>query len=264
MLVLSRREMDLVRFPDLGITIEILKIKGNTVRVGVDAPIEIKVLRGELESAEAQQLTKKIVITGEKEHTVRNKLNSLSIAVAMAEKHLARDRTEQAANVLARVISQLEQSEGIPMASKPVDEQTSDESIVKDLNGNSVKALLVEDVENERTMLTGFLRLHGFEVDAVDDGVKALEYLESNEKPNFILMDMGLPKLDGASTIRSIRQSPAFDPVEIFAISGETAQSVGIDPAKNRISHWFQKPLEPKKLVDKIRVFSGIDSVNAS
>ena len=263
MLVLSRREMDLVRFPDLGITIEILKIKGNTVRVGVDAPIEIKVLRGELESAESQQLTKKILITGEQEHTVRNKLNSLSIAVAMAEKHLARDRTEQAANVLARVISQLEQAEGIPMASRPADE-SADEGIVTDLNGNSVRALLVEDVENERTMLTGFLRLHGFEVDAVDDGVKALEYLESNEKPNFILMDMGLPQLDGASTIRSIRQSPAFDPVEIFAISGETAQSVGIDPGKNRIAHWFQKPLEPKKLVDKIRVFSGIDSVNAS
>ena len=98
------------------------------------------------------------------------------------------------------------------------------------------------------------------EVDAVDDGVKALEYLESNEKPNFILMDMGLPRLDGASTIRSIRQSPSFDPIEIFAISGETAQSVGIDPVRNRIAHWFQKPLEPKALVEKIRLAAEAES----
>lgn len=257
MLVLSRREMDSIRFPDLGISLEILKIKGNSVRVGIEAPIEVKIIRGELATQQTPQITKKIMITGEQEHTVRNKLNSLSIAVAVAEKHLASQRTEQAANVLARAISRLEQSDNIPMGSNAADLGLASENSNSD---GAIKALLVEDVENERTMLTGFLRLHGFEVDAVDDGVKALEYLESNEKPNFILMDMGLPRLDGASTIRSIRQSPSFDPIEIFAISGETAQSVGIDPVRNRIAHWFQKPLEPKALVEKIRLAAEAES----
>ena len=49
MLVLSRRVEDSIVFPDLGIFIEILHLKGKSVRVGVDAPIEVKVLRGELE-----------------------------------------------------------------------------------------------------------------------------------------------------------------------------------------------------------------------
>ena len=48
MLVLSRRVEDSLVFPDLGITVEVLNMKGKSVRLGVDAPVEIKVLRGEL------------------------------------------------------------------------------------------------------------------------------------------------------------------------------------------------------------------------
>lgn len=48
MLVLSRRESEKIFFPDLGISLEIVRIKGNIVRVGIDAPPEIRVLRGEL------------------------------------------------------------------------------------------------------------------------------------------------------------------------------------------------------------------------
>ena len=49
MLVLSRRESDKILFPTLGITVEVVRISGNAVRLGVDAPKEIRVLRGELE-----------------------------------------------------------------------------------------------------------------------------------------------------------------------------------------------------------------------
>ena len=59
MLVLSRRTNDTICFPELDIKIEIFQVKGSTVRVGVDAPIEIKVLRGELTDGEPK-LAKKI------------------------------------------------------------------------------------------------------------------------------------------------------------------------------------------------------------
>ena len=48
MLVLSRRENEKVLFPELGITIKVIKMKGNQVRLGISAPESIKVLRGEL------------------------------------------------------------------------------------------------------------------------------------------------------------------------------------------------------------------------
>lgn len=48
MLVLSRKQTESVVLPDLGITIRVLKVAGNRVQIGIDAPKEVRVLRGEL------------------------------------------------------------------------------------------------------------------------------------------------------------------------------------------------------------------------
>jgi carbon storage regulator len=48
MLVLSRRVNETVVFPDLGITVQVLLLKGGTVRLGIEAPREVAVLREEL------------------------------------------------------------------------------------------------------------------------------------------------------------------------------------------------------------------------
>lgn len=232
MLVLSRKEDDSIRFPELDITIEILKVKGSSVRVGIDAPIEINVLRGELE--ESGEVARSVVISGADEHEIRNKLNSLNIAAAMAKRLIARGQFETAANRLSEVLHSISDSDCPETSRRPV------------------TALLVEDTANEREMLAGFLQLHGFDVVSVGDGMEALQYLESNEKPDLILMDMRLPKLNGADAIRQIRSNPAFDPVKIFAVSGNTPEEVGLDASRNRVARWFQKPLEPARLVNEI------------
>ena len=48
MLVLSRRESEKIVVPELGITLAVLSIKGNVVRLGIDAPPEIRILRSEV------------------------------------------------------------------------------------------------------------------------------------------------------------------------------------------------------------------------
>ncbi len=61
MLVLSRQTNDSIFFPELNISIEILQIKGKTVRVGIDAPNEFRIIRGELNyspKATAKELVK--------------------------------------------------------------------------------------------------------------------------------------------------------------------------------------------------------------
>ena len=49
MLVLSRKENQKVLFPNLGITVEVLGVKGSNVRLGIDAPPRIRILRAELD-----------------------------------------------------------------------------------------------------------------------------------------------------------------------------------------------------------------------
>ena len=48
MLVLSRKTNETIELPELGITIEVIKVKGGTVRLGIKAPESIRILRGEL------------------------------------------------------------------------------------------------------------------------------------------------------------------------------------------------------------------------
>ena len=48
MLVMSRRKDEKIVFPGLGITVTLLNVKGNTARIGIDAPREITILRDEL------------------------------------------------------------------------------------------------------------------------------------------------------------------------------------------------------------------------
>ncbi len=48
MLVLSRKIEELIEFPELGISIEVLRIKGNSVRLGIKAHESVRILRGEL------------------------------------------------------------------------------------------------------------------------------------------------------------------------------------------------------------------------
>ncbi len=48
MLVLSRKPDEKILLPDLGITVEVIRVSGNRVKLGISAPENIRVLRGEL------------------------------------------------------------------------------------------------------------------------------------------------------------------------------------------------------------------------
>ena len=55
MLVLSRRPSEKILFPGVGISVEIVQTKGNTVRVGIEAPEDVRILRGELQQHQSQR-----------------------------------------------------------------------------------------------------------------------------------------------------------------------------------------------------------------
>src|SRR5439155_22935237 len=82
------------------------------------------------------------------------------------------------------------------------------------------KALVVEDNSNERNLLAGYLSLSGFEVDSVDDGVKALDYLASHDRPDAGVLDMQLPRLGGADAVVVLRRDPSLRGLKVYAVSG--------------------------------------------
>jgi CheY-like chemotaxis protein len=66
------------------------------------------------------------------------------------------------------------------------------------------KVLLVEDNDDARRMLRLIIELNGYEVVEAVDGIEAIDVAES-EHPDLIFMDIGLPRLDGVTAIRTIK-----------------------------------------------------------
>jgi carbon storage regulator CsrA len=244
MLVLSRKEDQKVCFPSLGVTVQILRVRGSSVRLGVDAPTEVRIIRDELEDhgtgvpAQRSQIFR---LPREMRHELRNELNSLSIALHLFKQEIDAGLVQDADATFEKLVSKLTSvCENRALSREGTSRSDTFES----------SALIVDDAANEREMLAGFLRLHGFQVSTVPDGLAAMEFLESHETPAVMLMDMRMPRCDGATAIRRIRQNPAFDDIKIFAVSGSTPEESKLNTKRDGVVEWFMKPLNPKSLVD--------------
>jgi CheY-like chemotaxis protein len=114
------------------------------------------------------------------------------------------------------------------------------------------KALLVEDDQSQRELLAGFLRHSGLQVDTVGDGGDALGYLRSHAKPDVVLLDMRLPRVDGPTIVREIRNNPAYTGLKIFGVTGYLPDEFGLARGPSGIDRWFLKPIDPSRLLHEL------------
>ncbi|HEX2173899.1 MAG TPA: response regulator [Dehalococcoidia bacterium] len=80
------------------------------------------------------------------------------------------------------------------------------------------KILLVEDNEVNRDLLARRLRRREFDVVPAADGAEAL-VLARSESPDLILLDMGLPVLDGWETARRLKAAPETRSIPVIALT---------------------------------------------
>jgi CheY-like chemotaxis protein len=114
------------------------------------------------------------------------------------------------------------------------------------------RALLVEDDENERELLGGFLRLSGFDVTLTCDGRDALDYLSLHAPPDIVLLDMLMPRCDGASFVREVRSTAALSKLKLFAVSATDPSSLGVPTGVGGIDRWLPKPVDVEYLVHAV------------
>ncbi|PDV96546.1 response regulator [Candidatus Chloroploca asiatica] len=80
------------------------------------------------------------------------------------------------------------------------------------------RLLLVEDNEMNRQMIVGHLKWLGYEVFLAADGHQAVE-LAADLQPDLILMDMGLPLLNGWDATAQIKADPVLATIPIIALT---------------------------------------------
>lgn len=245
MLVLSRRPNDKIVFPHLGISVEILRVTGNAVRVGIEAPPEVAVVRHEImEQGKLFPRPEVAESRGLSIHRLRNWLNKANLALYVMQRQLESGKAEEAQRNLQKALD----------AFQSLDEELGalEQQRAAARAGGQLSALLVEDDDNEAALLAEYLRLSGFRVDMAHDGCDALSFLSNHGKPDIVLLDMHLPRCDGPSTVSAIRRNPQLDGMRVFAVSGASPESSNVAVGPSGVDRWFRKPINPRLLVAEI------------
>jgi len=113
-----------------------------------------------------------------------------------------------------------------------------------------VKTVLVVDDEPQIVQLVrDYLEHGGFSVLVAADGVTALE-LARTRKPDLVVLDLGLPALDGLDVTRALRREGELPIIMLTARDDESDKLVGLELGAD---DYVVKPFSPKELVARVR-----------
>jgi CheY-like chemotaxis protein len=121
------------------------------------------------------------------------------------------------------------------------------------MSEKQVKAhiLLVEDMEDNRDMLTRRLVRNHYKVTSAIDGEQALA-LATSENPDLILMDMSLPKMDGWEVTRRLRSTPETSRVRIIALTAHAMKGDEERALQAGCDDYDTKPVDLSRLLAKM------------
>lgn len=114
------------------------------------------------------------------------------------------------------------------------------------------KILLIEDTENNRVLITRRLKPLAYQLITAENAEAGLVLAEA-ERPDLILMDIGLPGMDGWTATRQLKANPATKDIPVVALTAhamegdrEKAQQAGCD-------EYETKPIDFTRLHQKIQ-----------
>ncbi len=139
MLVLSRRPNERILFPTLGIAVEITSVAKNVVRLGIEAPPSVAILRDELASDADNRPARN---SKPANHRLRNRLHTAALAIHLAQKQLQAGQEQAAGQTLNEALREYAE----------LDQELAAENS-RPSPKREIRALLVEDNRNESMLL---------------------------------------------------------------------------------------------------------------
>ncbi len=115
-----------------------------------------------------------------------------------------------------------------------------------------VRVLVVEDDLANRVLLSRLLERDGYVVTAVEDGSRALVAV-AEMRAEIVLLDVGLPGMDGLEVCRRLRDDPATASVSIVLLTGRTAVEDVVEGLDAGADDFLRKPYDAAELLARLR-----------
>ena len=114
------------------------------------------------------------------------------------------------------------------------------------MNDAAVRVLGVDDVVDAAEALAETLAMSGYKVWIATDGAAALALVEEH-KPHCVLLDIGMPGMDGNELTRTLRTRYGDD-IVLIAVTGREHDDERVSDTFARVDHYLQKPVDPDVL----------------
>jgi PAS domain S-box-containing protein len=127
---------------------------------------------------------------------------------------------------------------------------TPDRPIAATARTQTGRILIVEDEESLRNLTQGVLEARGFTVRAVDDGAKALDFLEIHRDIDCVILDVNMPRLNGVSVFQVIRQK--YNDMGVIVVSGFLSAEIKQQFVDLGQEVFIHKPFRVDDLIAKV------------
>lgn len=113
--------------------------------------------------------------------------------------------------------------------------------------------LIAEDSDDLRGMLRQLLELKGYSVLEAADGREAID-VAVRERPDLVLMDLGLPGTDGLSAVAAIREHVPVAEMPLIIVSAYDRLEYRTEAVSLQCSGYINKPIDPAALLGTINL----------
>jgi DNA-binding response OmpR family regulator len=113
--------------------------------------------------------------------------------------------------------------------------------------------LVVEDDAVCRKVAKKQLTEAGFEIAACGSGEEALEMLKVDDRIGLVVLDLGLPGMQGDEVLRLMRSSPATSSLPVIVLTGSPDPELEVRLMEEGADDYLRKPLEPRRFITRVR-----------
>ncbi len=117
--------------------------------------------------------------------------------------------------------------------------------------------LIVDDSKTVRNLVAFIMKKEGFSITTAEDGLDGLEKLYAAEKIDLIISDINMPRMDGFTFIKTVREQEAYRDLPIVVLSTEGQEhdiQQGLSLGANL---YMVKPAQPEKMVKNVMMLLG-------